>query len=256
MNICNDKGYYYIIMPIIIKDHIKHYTPNPHLVDYFKDVLQQNKFIKSKRQENAGESQEDNKNLPRMKIHYLDKHIFQAMADLMFFFQTIAEYKELQEVYEEDIKDLLGIRRAKPNELPYGFVFVELISVILSLRTREYKYLNEDEIDTLKIKKDYKLKLTYKLQEIVFEKLQQYLTHVFDNLDAQKAVEDDLSRVLGWVGMLASGVSDEHNKIWLEKDETRKTYHHEISSEVNPPARTFDLDTIKLLGDQEEKIKK
>lgn len=238
-------------MPIIIIDHIKHYTPNTHLVDYFKDVLQQNKSIKSKRrQENAGESQEVNKNLPRMKIHYLDKHIFQAMANLMFFFQTIAEHKELQEVYEEDIKDLLGIRRANPNELPYGFVFVELISVILSLRTREYKYLIEDEMDTSKIKKDYTLKLTYKLQEIIFDKIQKYLTDVFDNLEAQKAVADDLSRVLGWVGMLASGVSDEHNKIRLEKDETRFTYHHEISSEVNPPARTFDFNTTRLLGDE------
>ena len=248
MDICNDKDYYYIIMPIIIKDHIKHYTPNTHLVGYFKDVLQQNSFIKSKRrQESAGESQKYNENLARMKVHYLDKHIFQAMADIMFFFQTIAEHKELQEVYEEDIKDLLGIRRDKPNELPYGFVFVELISTILSLRTKEYDFPNEDDKnDRIKIKRDYTLKLTQKLQEIVYDKLEQYVKDIFGNPDAQKAVTNDLSRVLGWVGMLASGVSDEHNNIQVEKDGTRKTYHHEISSEVNPPARTFDFDTTKL----------
>jgi hypothetical protein len=248
MNICNDKYRYYIEMAVIMKNGIKHYTPNVHLVDYFKNILQQNKS--KRRQESARKSQEDNKNLPRMKVHYLDKHIFQAMADLMFFFQTIAEHKELQEVYEDDIKDLLGIRRAKPNELQYGFVFVELISVILSLRTREYEYLNEDEIDTSKIKKDYPLKLTYKLQEIIFDKLQQYLNDVFNNLEAQKAVAADLSRVLGWVGMLASNVSDEHNKTWIERDESRLIFHHDISSEVNPPARTFDFDTTRLQGDE------
>jgi hypothetical protein len=232
-----------------MRDGIKHYTPNVHLVDYFRNVLQQNKSIIFKGEaDGAGESQGDNKNLPRMKVHYLDKHIFQAMADLMFFFQTVAQHKELQKVYEEDIKDLLGIRRAKPNELPYGFVFVQLISAILSLRTREYEFPNEDyENDTLKIKRDYTLKLTHKLQEIVYDKLERYLMDVFDNLDAQKAVANDLSRVLGWVGMLASGVSDEHNARRVEKDETRITYHFEISPDVNRPARTFDLDTINVL---------
>jgi hypothetical protein len=231
-----------------MKDGIKHYTPNIHLVEYFRNVLQQNNSIISQsKAESAAESQDDSKNLPRMKVHYLDKHIFQAMADLMFFFQTIAEHKELQEVYEEDIKDLLGIRRANPNELPYGFVFVELISVILSLTAEEYKYPNEDENDTLKIKKDYKIKLIHKLQEIICEKLQPYLIDVFDNLEAQKAVANDLSRVLGWVGMLASGVSDEHKASRIEKDGTSIKYQYEISSEVNPPSRTFDLDTAKLL---------
>ena len=136
--------------------------------------------------------------------------------------------------------------------MPSGFVFIELVSAILSLGTRKYESPNDDdEIVKFKIKKDYTLKLTYELQQIIYDKLQEYLMNVFDNLDAQKAVANDLDRVLGWVGMLASGIPDEHITTRVEMDETSKKYHFELSSEVNRPARTFDLDTIKLLGDQE-----
>src|SRR5262245_37848318 len=54
------------------------------------------------------------------KVEILNKYIFPAMANLDFFFSTIAVYPMFQEVFEDDIKDLLGIRRYNPGKTEYG----------------------------------------------------------------------------------------------------------------------------------------
>ena len=57
------------------------------------------------------------RNLDRMKVYILNKHIFQAMANLTFFFESIAESPELQEVFEDDIKELLFWRKKKIDKV-------------------------------------------------------------------------------------------------------------------------------------------
>ena len=223
---------------------VKHYTPQQELVNNIKNILQHKKLVGPKIEVSAVEGSQKKTNPYRMKVHYLDKHIFQAMANLTFFFQAIAKHPELQELYEDDIKDLLGIRRNDPNELEYGFMFVNLISAIMST-TR--KYVKKG--DRFEPKKDYTLKLTYRLQEMVQLILEENLRELFDNPNSQRAVETDISRVLGWVGMLASGVPDEHDIVRTEKYETSIKYIYETSTKVNRPDRTFEFDTTKLLGD-------
>ena len=40
-------------------------------------------------------SKKEKGRMNRMKFYYLDKHIFQAMANLTFFFEAIAKHPEL-----------------------------------------------------------------------------------------------------------------------------------------------------------------
>ena len=69
-------------------------------------------------------------NLKKRKVEVLDR-IFTSMANLTFFVECIAEEEELRRDFEDDFKDLLGIRRSDPANQVYGFVFYHLVTGIL-----------------------------------------------------------------------------------------------------------------------------
>ena len=85
------------------------------------------------------------------------------MANLTYFFETISSYPELQNEFESDIKDLLGIRRTSPKITDYAFMFSSLINGITkSTYQRKSSYQISDY---------FRLKLIHQLQEAVYAKL-------------------------------------------------------------------------------------
>ena len=116
--------------------------------------------------------------------------------------------------FENDIKDLLGIKR---NELQaYGFILLSLIRSILIIRDIERPRNKQD---------DFRLKLNHILQGIVFDKVRPSLIDVFKLQEAQIAVKDDFRRAWAWTGTLASNIG--------EKEDV--------------PHRTFEFDINELL---------
>ena len=108
------------------------------------------------------------KSLRTKKTRILNEIVFPAMADLVFFFEAIASHEDLQVRFENDIKDLLGIKR---NELQaYGFILLSLIRSILIIRDIERPRNKQD---------DFRLKLNHILQGIVFDKVRPSLIDVF-----------------------------------------------------------------------------
>src|SRR5215204_4551660 len=86
------------------------YTPSPTLVRYMAERLQLLKLereLKEKGQELSKDDKERKKLNTRMKVHILDKHIFESMANLIFFFENIAKNDELRRVFDDDIFELL-----------------------------------------------------------------------------------------------------------------------------------------------------
>src|SRR5438067_10161537 len=69
--------------------------------------------------------------LDKEKVRVLDNYIFPAMANLTFFFRCISKYPELREVFEDDVKDLLGVRRENPQPNNHGFIIFNLLHSIL-----------------------------------------------------------------------------------------------------------------------------
>ena len=63
------------------------------------------------------------------------------MANIAYFFIHISETPELIEVFEKDIKDLLGVRRKNPQEQEYGYIFFKLIYSILLIEEGIYDEL-------------------------------------------------------------------------------------------------------------------
>jgi hypothetical protein len=173
------------------------YKPRIGLVTYLNKKLQ---FQREKQEltrageDLSAEKKQEGKNLDRMKVHVLNKYIFPSMADLTFFFQFIADHSELEEVFEDDVKDLLGIRRDRPEELDYGFMLYNLLWAIIMGGKREDH------------KQDFRLGLTYPLQRIIFRKVDQSSKDIFKTQGSRRAVLDDFRRAWAWTEMMAYGV--------------------------------------------------
>ena len=88
--------------------------------------------------------------------------IFTSMANLLFFFECISKYPVLEELFEDDIQDLLGIRRSNPQQQVSGYIFVRLLYSILFVQ----KNNNED---------DFRLTVNNLLQQVVRNKVKQNL---------------------------------------------------------------------------------
>ena len=78
-------------------------------------------------------SPEDNKldyKLRKRQHKVLDGIIFPAMANLTYFLECIADYPEFQEIFEDDLKDLFGIRNNSGTK-HVGFMFKRLVKSAL-----------------------------------------------------------------------------------------------------------------------------
>jgi hypothetical protein len=244
----------YIKMPSNKQDYIKGYTPNKKLINLLRTQLYRRKETQAGRE--SPEDKKERRNTDKKKVYYLDK-IFKAMADLAFFFEAIAKHPELEDLYEDDIKDLLGIRRKKPSDESKpgplcGFMFHNLLYNILKVSGSPF--------EKREIVNDFRLILNHRAEEIVKMKVRRSLRSGQYRKDASdKYVEgkskggiletiskeanvhgvilDDFDRALAWTEMLASRVDNSTD------------YDTDYEEE---PRRTFDFDTEDLLGIKKE----
>jgi len=150
-------------------------------------------------------------NLRKRKTDALDR-IFTSMANLTFFFECIAKYPDFEVLFEDDIKDLLGVRRNDQNTDIYGFMLARLLYSILIVQKSDNNF------------NDFRLRLNCLLQQVVWNKASQTLTDVFRPEGAQP-VANDFDRVKAWTEMLA----------------------YNVRPEVKKPRRTFDFHIDELL---------
>jgi hypothetical protein len=200
----------------------KGYVPDELVVNY---MLQKLHFEKRRNNERlrGRELVEDAKysSLKKRKTDVLDR-IFKSMANLIFFFQCISNYSELSDVFDDDIKDLLGIRRKDPQRQVLGFVFLDLLRSILKVEKEPTKQQSE---------KDFRLHLSHLLQIVISDKVSSSIVDTFTNGHARVIVKDDFTRAWAWTRMIA-------DKVDLDMEE-------DLS-----PHRTFDFDTDKLLAEK------
>jgi hypothetical protein len=162
--------------------------------------------------------------LDKQKVIMLNKYIFPSMANIVFFFRYISRYPEIKRVFENDIKDLLGVRRENPQEGNYGFIFSDLLCSILM---PGLGYYNDEKRD-----KDFRLRLNQIMQETVITKAGLYLTEMFRNISMQHMVKDDFSRTEAWTEMIAYNAG-------------------QIAEDNKPPRRTIRFGTTTIREDDE-----
>ena len=236
----------------------KIYTPHEEFVGHIRNFL--HLLTRNEASTYAGR---EIKNIRRMKNHYLKNLLFPAMANLTFFFEAVSIYRELQDEFESDIKELLGIRRLHPKAGNYAFMFDSLITGIISTNVVTNTNAGEN---------DFRLKLTDILQALIFQKLQR--VKIMETKSSSYRVFEDIMHAKAWTEMLASRISDEYNfrklranydQLELKRckdEEERKKYikqkdeqareDFEKDAQAKSPSRTFNFDTKKLL---EKKMK-
>ena len=151
----------------------------------YKDDLNNRNIVKRNRK----------RYLDKEKVLLLDRHIFPAMANLTFFFYYVSKYPELREIFDDDIKDLLGIRHNAEDN--YGFVFADLIRSILGVG---FSYNPKTHVN------DFRLQLIQILLETSWAKVDVSMASVFKNSSAQRIVADDFNRVWAWTRMLSEQI--------------------------------------------------
>jgi hypothetical protein len=153
----------------------------------------------------AGDVNKEHKRyLDKEKVRLLHEYVFPSMANIIFFFRSVSTYPQLKEVFENDIKDLLGVRRENPQPNNYGFIFSALVQSVL-LTELDLLYLREEMPG-----EDFSLRLNQILQENVRARVNLALTKVLKDPAVQRIVADDFNRALGWTSMLAESAPEEN----------------------------------------------
>jgi hypothetical protein len=130
--------------------------------------------------------------LDQQKVDLLNNHVFQSMAYLTYFFKYVSTYKVLNKIFENDIKDLLGLRVKGPESEEYALILSDLLHSILSI-----EFSN----------KNSRLELIHILQEIIREKVEEYVGSTQRNENIKNIILCDFDRLSAWTAMLAEGVA-------------------------------------------------
>ncbi len=224
---------------------VKDYTPDARLVEHMQRTLHMTKKLE---QINAAgkdvpkdiEKQKGALSAARTRI--LDEVVCQAMADITFFFSAVGAHPEIQKLFDDDIKEILGVKRLNPKDTPYGFMFGALVSGML--------------LNRFNTGKDFRLRLNNYLQRMVWGKMSLYLPEIFESSAVQGSVNQDFNRVLGWTQtlMFAMRKRDEYRipevvPISREKGPTKdekelmqkQNKEYQEDEKRNLPSRTFSL---------------
>ena len=140
------------------------------------------------------------KYLDRRKVDVLNNHIFRSMANLIVFFDNLAEHPELRDIYEEDVKELLGFigQNAKKYE---DNILTRLLQSILRWDT------NREPIN-------FRLELMLSIQNVLYNKILN-LTLMDENLGdsvTNTIVNPDVGRALIWCRMFSARYRNSEKK--------------------------------------------
>jgi hypothetical protein len=186
----------------------KDFKPDKAIVGYMKEKLQidQKKSESVKRGEELSEKDERReRNLRTDKTRMLDKIIFPSMANLTYFLDSISKHPNLQSIFEDDLKDLFGIKRNNPDAQNRGFMFGKLMTGIMS-----WDPLAIDP--KVKDKRNFRLILLRILQRAIFDLTMQLAIEEFPTGTA-KIISEDIARAVAWIDFYASRVEEEDKDI-------------------------------------------
>jgi hypothetical protein len=187
----------------------KPYLPDEVLLNYMQEKLQfEIKYIK---EDLRGRTSDPDYELLNKRKNDVLKKIFKSMANLIFFFECIANLpsstmpsvdkverearKVIRELFQNDVKDLLGIRRsAKDKRQTYAFLFDRLIHSLI--------YTGDGKVDE---GNQFRLKLIHILQDSIYRKVPVTLSDDFSQ-GGKGIVLNDIGRAAAWTEMLAKKV--------------------------------------------------
>lgn len=244
----------------------KKFSPDKRLFRYFENrqILEQRLNDIAENQNHGSEVDENierlRKNLDTEKSRILDKIIFPAMADLTYFLECISENDYLQVLFENDLKELFGIKR-DPIENNRAFMFEALIVSLITWDPNAKESIKKDI-------KNFRLIFYDLLLKIIYYRSQEIVRSLFDSNDILKIALHDIGRAMAWTSTFGSYIEEEYylgfdikkynriknkpNEKWTEEEKhflkSHQTNYDKFleSCEKNRPKRTFLMSDYKF----------
>jgi hypothetical protein len=176
------------------------YMPDTVLVEYIHKRLRYEQAKRAERMsENAAGKAENDTNIKdngpdsRMYNYVMNKVIFPSMANILYFLEQVSKHGELQEVFDEDIEELLGLK-IPPDKIHKGY-----LPAIYRLLLATVTWNNEKDPT------NYRLHVIENMQKICHDRLQNiaYLDGS-KGPDMARLIGSDIGRAWTWAQVFAS----------------------------------------------------
>ncbi|MDQ6864278.1 MAG: hypothetical protein M3044_10675 [Thermoproteota archaeon] len=187
----------------------KYYQPSASLVEYLHKELQSLRHDTGTPKGRENESQiytRDKKQkktrtaLAKAKFDAVNR-VFQSFADIIYFLEFIQDHQELQDLYEDDLKDLLGIHMdvtPRPSHFQYrGALFRRFLDACLFQHAET----------RAKLDLDFNRLVLYDIVQFAMRVMRRSL-----DPDEERVVSVHMDNVLAWAKNLAYRVRNTNNK--------------------------------------------
>jgi hypothetical protein len=177
------------------------YKPSTTLTNFMKEKLRLFKLEKELREkglELPGREKKNKRANDRMKVHVLNKHVFESMANLTYFLETAARLefelgeKEVDPIFEDEIRELLfGVKDNKFDKYPH--VLYRFLGAALAWSFE-------------KDPTNFRLELIHTLQQIVYNQLSNIAIKELSDDMVNLVISPDVGRVYVWTKLYAGRV--------------------------------------------------
>ena len=180
------------------------------------NIIQEGRIEEYEKLQN--EIQNNYKNLNVERLRFLDQYIFRSMANLIVFFEHLAKYPELRDVFETDIKELFGYiteldkktytkeqenSDGKIEKVPYFTIYCQENGYNNIIRRFMRALLHWDiENDP----NNFRLGLIRDIQYVIFQHMSTIASREFggDIGGADHIINDDIGRAVSWTTLFSS----------------------------------------------------
>ena len=183
------------------------YRPSTTLTNFLKEklrLLKLEKNIKESGLELSEQERKSKRDNDRMKVHVLNRLVFESMANLTTFLETATRIehelgeKESDPLFEDEIRELLfGVKDNKFDKYPH--VFYRFLNAALSWSVE-------------KDPNNFRLELIHTLQQIVYNHLLGLSLKDMSGDVTNHVISPDVGRVYVWTKLYASKV-EKRNKV-------------------------------------------
>jgi len=160
--------------------------------------------MKEEGQTMAGHIDKELRRLDRKKVYYLNNVIFPSMANIVYFLEAISKNPELQEEFDDDLKDLFGLRY--PEDLKnrgYNPVIRRLTDAIIDWTERPID--DEEKLSSLR-NSNLRLALMAIMQQVIYYKARTLSVQEMSEDISNTIINDDFGRAWVWAQLFAKSV--------------------------------------------------
>jgi glutaredoxin-related protein len=157
----------------------------------------------------AGDTHKVLRQLERRKVHYLNNVIFPSMANVVYFLEMVSKNPELQEEFDDDVLDLLGLRITEEMKNKGGndFVIARLTRAVIDWTERpsNYEHKRKSSFRT----SNFRLAAMAVILQMIFYKAIKLSTVEMGGEFSNIIIKNDFGRAWLWAKLFTKNIEQE-----------------------------------------------